>query len=90
MRGIKIPQQDFPLKMPRGGGLCARGGVFAGHYGICLAQYHYLLGELECFFLFFVSGDRDRWPVAWFAQGSGLGCISCYCSLESSQGYTWL
>ena len=24
MRGIKIPQQDFALKMP--GGLCARGG----------------------------------------------------------------
>ena len=39
MRGIKIPQQDFALKMPGGGGgggLCARGGVFAGHYGICL------------------------------------------------------
>ena len=32
MRGIKTPQQDFTLKMP--GGLCARGGVFAGHYGI--------------------------------------------------------
>ena len=31
MRGIKIPQQDFALK--RRGGLCARGGVFAGHYG---------------------------------------------------------
>ena len=34
MRGIKIPQQDFALKMQ--GGLCARGGVFAGHYGKCL------------------------------------------------------
>ena len=35
MRGIKIPQQvlDFALKR-QGGGLCARGGVFAGHYGI--------------------------------------------------------
>ena len=32
MRGIKIPQQDFELKMP-GRGLCARGGIFAGHYG---------------------------------------------------------
>ena len=31
MRGIKIPQQDFALK--RQGGLCARGGVFVGHYG---------------------------------------------------------
>ena len=34
MRGIKIPQQDFALKMPGGGGLCARGGVFAGHYSM--------------------------------------------------------
>ena len=32
MRGIKIHLQDFALKMQ--GGLCARGGVFAGHYGI--------------------------------------------------------
>ena len=32
MRRIKIPQQDFALKLP--GGLCARGGIFAGHYGI--------------------------------------------------------
>ena len=31
MRGIKIPLHDFVLKTP--GGLCARGGVFAGHYG---------------------------------------------------------
>ena len=31
MYGIKIPQQDFALKMQ--GGLCARGGLFAGHYG---------------------------------------------------------
>ena len=34
MRGIKIPLHDFALKMQGGGGLCARGGVFAGHYGI--------------------------------------------------------
>ena len=33
MCGIKIPQQDFVLKMLGRGGLCARGGVFAGHYG---------------------------------------------------------
>ena len=33
MRGIKIHQQDFALK--RQGGLCARGGVFAGYYGTC-------------------------------------------------------
>ena len=32
MRGIKIPQQDFALKMP--GGLMRE--VFAGHYGNCL------------------------------------------------------
>ena len=30
---IKIPQQEFALKM-QGGSLCARGGVFVGHYGI--------------------------------------------------------
>ena len=31
MRGIKIPQQNFALKMQ--GGLCAGGGdIFAGHY----------------------------------------------------------
>ena len=30
---IKIPQQDFALIMQRGGSLCAREGVFAGHYG---------------------------------------------------------
>ena len=33
MRGIKIPQYEFALKNA-GGGLCARGGIFAGHYGI--------------------------------------------------------
>ena len=33
IRRIKIPQQDFELKMP--GGLVREGGVFAGHYGIC-------------------------------------------------------
>ena len=32
MHGIKILQQDFALK--RQGGLCTRGGVFAGHYSI--------------------------------------------------------
>ena len=31
MHGIKIPLQDFPLKCR--GGLCARGGIFVGHYG---------------------------------------------------------
>ena len=31
--GIKIPLQDFPLKMQ--GYLCARRSIFAGHYGTC-------------------------------------------------------
>ena len=37
MRGIKIPQQNFELKMPGGGGggglMREGGGIFAGHYG---------------------------------------------------------
>ena len=31
MRGIKIPQYEFALKMQ--GGLMREGGIFAGHYG---------------------------------------------------------
>ena len=31
MHGRKIPQQDFVLKMQRGGG--GGGDIFAGHYG---------------------------------------------------------
>ena len=38
----KIPLHDFALKMQGGGGLCARGGVFAEHYGIWLI--HILIG----------------------------------------------
>ena len=39
MCGIKIPLQDFALKMQGGGGgLCTRGGIFAGHYGIIYAN----------------------------------------------------
>ena len=34
MYGIKIPQQDFALKMQGGGAYVRRGDVFAGHYGI--------------------------------------------------------
>ena len=37
MRGIKIPQQDFALKMwgrGGGGGVKREGGLFAGHYGM--------------------------------------------------------
>ena len=37
MRRIKIPQYEFALKMQ--GGLCARWGVFAGHYGICTSDH---------------------------------------------------
>ena len=33
MSGIKIPQQNFALKMP-GGLMREGGGVFAGHYDI--------------------------------------------------------
>ena len=33
MCGIKIPHQNFALKR-QGGGLCARGDIFAGRYGI--------------------------------------------------------
>ena len=35
MHGIKIPQENFVLKMQGrgGGGLCVRGGIFAGQYG---------------------------------------------------------
>ena len=37
MRGTKIPQQDFELKMPGGGGgLCARGGHICGTLYICM------------------------------------------------------
>ena len=35
MYGIKIPQQDFALKMQGGLTCMCEGGVFAGHYGIC-------------------------------------------------------
>ena len=35
MHGIKIPPQDFALKM-QGWLMRARGGVFAGHYGTLL------------------------------------------------------
>ena len=37
-----------------------------------------------------VGWEKRRENAALFAQESGLGCISCCCSLESSQGYTWL
>ena len=43
MRGIKIPQQEFALKMQgelmrEGGGGGGGGGVFAGHYGNCVCS----------------------------------------------------
>ena len=37
MRGIKIPLQDFALKM-QGGLMRKGGGVFAGHYSICMME----------------------------------------------------
>ena len=37
MRGIKIPQQEFALKM-QGGLMREGGGVFAGHYGTFRSQ----------------------------------------------------
>ena len=33
MCGIKIPQQDFALKMQMGGLMLGGGDIFAGHYG---------------------------------------------------------
>ena len=39
MRGIKIPQQGLGLKMQGGRGLCARGGVLAGHYGTIISVH---------------------------------------------------
>ena len=49
MRGIKIPQYKFAPKM-QGGGLCASGGVFAGHYGMymCYTGFFFLILELNC------------------------------------------
>ena len=35
MRGIKIPQYEFALKL-QGGLTREEGGVFAGHYSMCL------------------------------------------------------
>ena len=40
MRGIKIPQYEFALKML--GGLMREGGVFAGHYGTTYYTFIYL------------------------------------------------
>ena len=40
MRGLKIPQQDFALKM-QGGGAYARGGGGGGH--ICQTLQYYKL-----------------------------------------------
>ena len=37
MHGIKTAQLDFVLKMQEG--LCARGGVFAGHYSSSIFQW---------------------------------------------------
>ena len=48
MSGIKIPQQDFALKMQGGRGLmCEGGGVFAGHYGIYSFPYRKVCNYLQ-------------------------------------------
>ena len=42
MRGIKIPQQGFGLKMQGvggGEGLMCKGGVLAGHYGTIISVH---------------------------------------------------
>ena len=49
-----------------------------------------LLRETWGRWVFSVGWEKRRENAALFAQESGLGCISCCCSLESSQGYTWL
>ena len=36
MRRIKMPQQDYALKMQGGGGGGGGGGVFVGHYDLFL------------------------------------------------------
>ena len=51
MRGIKIPLYNNTSlwQKCRGGGLCARGGVFAGHYGMymCYTGIFFLILELN-------------------------------------------
>ena len=44
MHGIKIPQQDFALKM-QVGGLCTRGGIFVGHYSNILSSICFISTE---------------------------------------------
>ena len=48
MRGIKIPLQDFALKMQ--GGLMHEGGggVFVGHYGIFNVSYPFFYFTFMC------------------------------------------
>ena len=38
IRETKLPMQELELKM-QGGGLCARGGVIAGFYGIYVSAW---------------------------------------------------
>ena len=68
MRGIKIPQQDFTLKMQ--GGLMREGGVFAGHYGIffTIKFIFYKLSFLLLKYLSFVysakkNDDEDKHKI---------------------------
>ena len=51
MRGMKIPPQDFALKM-QGGLMCegrGGGGVFAEHYGIRLSKICLMMGKTHLF-----------------------------------------
>ena len=52
MRGMKIPPQDFALKM-QGPGAYVRGegggGVFAEHYGIRLSKICLMMGKTHLF-----------------------------------------
>ena len=66
MRGIKIPQHEFALKM-QGGGLCARGGVFAGHYGMTFAMYLSMPGY-TCEYMCIPFSYCYNWQwINWFS-----------------------
>ena len=66
MRGIKIPQQDFALKML--GGLMREGGdVFAGHYG---NSFHFTNKNIERFPPFSLYATLllcDKWEQQTFS-----------------------
>ena len=59
MRGIKIPLQDFALKIQGGGLMREVGGVFAGHHGISLQK------QIGCFNLRVVTMVAEELKVQW-------------------------